>query len=943
MHRLLKRQLRRALQLPAGVEPDAWLQARQSAGDGAPPGPDIDWPRAFAQLAAAVGDSYAQLDRDLDLRARSLDISSKELFELNERLRSDLQARAESERLLLEAADRIAAVAGLPAVEVRESGMQSLSRLISGLSAALAESQRAKAASELRLALAVKSAKLGLWDWDTASSSIFFDETFAGIIGREDLSRDVPNRFLMSITHPEDGAQFNAQLMDLLRGRIDFFEVEHRVRHRQGHWVWLHTFGNVTARDAHGRAQRVTGVIGDITARKRLEAQLAENLQLVESLLEAMPVPVIVKDRDGRVMRLNAAWERLAHASRAEQVGQMLRVMTPAERELTTRTDFEVLTSGAVQAYETSFAGTDGESMTVLVHKAPLRRGGGEPDGVVSVITDITLQKRAAEAMRLAKQAAEAAAAAKAQFLANMSHELRTPLNGVVGMASMLATTSLDARQQRFVNTLRGSAEALITIINDVLDFSKSDAGKLEIAREPVALREQIDDVVSLFAARAFEKGLELAACAAGDVPRQVMADPVRLRQVLSNLVSNAIKFTERGQVLIAAMHEPDLDGGPGRVRFTVSDTGIGIPADKVEHVFDAFAQADNSITRRFGGTGLGLAICRQLVSGMGGQIGFDSTPGQGSRFWLVLPVAPDQPALSLVPLQPAVAVVIALPGPVRDAMREAAAECYAAAIAVDSPAAAVARLERGPRTALSLVVLLDGEFTHGEADVLAAWLQLERPQWRVEWLGLRSPTDARPASGELRCLAKPLPAGSAFGLRDLAAPAVVADPQAPARPDGHPDATTTDAPTSAASPLGARRVLVVEDNPVNQEIARAMLEHLGLEMLTAMNGAEGVQAVRERDDIDLVLMDCQMPVMDGFTAASIIRRDLPHRHALPIIALTGNAMPGDREACKAAGMDDYITKPIVLPVLEQTLRFWLQQAGHRGASPAPAAAAAHG
>jgi hypothetical protein len=711
-------------------------------------------------------------------------------------------------------------------------------------------------------------------------------------------------------------------MSDLLRGRTGFFDIEHRVRHADGRWIWLHTFGNVTARDPAGRAQRVTGVIADITARKVMEAQLAENLQFVESLLEAIPVPVVVKDRDGRVLRLNAAWEQLTGVARAPQIGAPVITSSNLHRTVSEETDRIVLDTGETHRYEVTIPDASGQATNALVQKAPLRRWGQEPDGIVAVITDITLQKQAAEAMRLAKQHAEAAAAAKAQFLANMSHELRTPLNGVVGMASMLGTTTLDARQRRFVDTMKGSAEALIAIVNDVLDFSKADAGKLQMARDAVPLRAQIDDVVSLFAARAFDKGLDLAGVVFDECPAAIMGDAVRLRQVLGNLVSNAIKFTECGQVVVSAEAVPTTDGRTEAVRIIVTDTGIGIAAEQKEHVFDAFAQADASITRRFGGTGLGLAICRQLVEGMGGSIGFDSEPGVGSRFWLLLPAAVDACRGKTPVRSSARAVLIAPEGPIRSGLEHVATRRFEQVLVAANITATIESLSGWTADALSLVVVLDGDSINGESTALADWLALERPRWRVTWRGLRRPTDACAPLPGLECLTKPVPLGDVF---DTVASA------------DNEDASTAEAHTQ---PLAGARVLVVEDNPVNHEIVGAMLEHLGLRVLTAMNGAEGVEMVRNDPSLDLVLMDCQMPVMDGFTAAATIRRDLPERAALPIIALTGNAMPGDREACHAAGMNDYLTKPLVLPALEAALQRWLPS--RSGGASAPAARREH-
>lgn len=924
MNRLLKRQLRRALQLPAGADPDAWIEALHAGGAAASiDGHTPDWSRVVERLVAAVEESYGQLERDLELRSRSLDISSAELFDLNERLRGDLTARQEAERLLLEAAQRIAQVAGLPPVAVDGSGLQSLSVVISGLSNALAESQRAEAASQQRLGLALQASNLCLWDWDTSEQSVYFDAGLARFLGRTGVPPKVAMTQLLRYSQPEDGLHFQHKLADVLRGKAQFFDVEHRVAHADGHWVWFHSFGSVTARDAGGRALRLTGVIADVSARKQMESQLADNLQLVETLLEAMPVPVVVTDRAGRALRLNAAWEQLSGKPRGPQIGQAVTLdNTNPAHDRDAETNHAVLSSGESTQYETTLGSAAGDERTVLINKAPLRRNGDSTDGIVAVITDITLQKRAAEAMERAKQAAEAAAAAKTQFLANMSHELRTPLNGVVGMASMLSTTSLDVRQLRFVDTLRTSAEALITIVNDILDFSKSGAGKLGIASEPVDLRLQVDHVIHLFAARAFDKGLDIAGRIAAAVPPSIVADNVRVRQVLGNLVNNAIKFTQSGEVLVAVDVEADAARG-SVVRFAVTDTGMGIDAEKSSNLFEAFAQADNSITRRFGGTGLGLAICRQLVEGMGGVIGFDSRPDHGSTFWFTLPqasvIVPSVPDCS----PDRAIVLVARPGPIRDAMQAAAAERVAHVATADSGSQASMALTTLPATVTRVRVVLDTASLGCDAAALASALRLERSACEMDFVALRSPADSDECSPGVRSLTKPASLGELFADSAGFAPAAVAH-------SGDPAATPAQTRNRAC-------VLLVEDNPVNQEIARAMLEHLGMTVVSAFDGREGLRIAGERNDIDLVLMDCQMPVMDGFTAAAAIRRELPERARLPIVALTGNAMPGDREACLAAGMNDYITKPLMLPVLEATLRTWLADAPEPGANAARA------
>jgi len=910
MNRLLKRQLRRALQLPAGADPDAWIEALHAGGAAASiDGHAPDWPRVVERLVAAVGESYGQLERDLELRSRSLDISSAELFDLNERLRGDLSARQEAERLLLEAAQRIASVAGLPPVAVDGSGLQSLSVVISGLSNALAESQRAEAASQQRLELALQASNLCLGDWDTSEQSVFFDEGLARFLGRTGIPPKVAMTQLLRYSQPEDGLHFQQKLADVLRGTAQFFDVEHRVAHADGHWVWFHSFGSVTARDAAGRALRLTGVIADVSARKQMEAQLAENLQLVETLLEAMPVPVVVTDRAGRAMRLNAAWEQMSGRPRGPQLGESvtLDAADPAQSR-DAETNQAVLSSGEPMQYESTLGNPNGEERSVLINKAPLRRSGASTDGIVAVITDITLQKRAAEAMERAKQAAEAAAAAKTQFLANMSHELRTPLNGVVGMASMLSTTSLDVRQLRFVDTLRTSAEALITIVNDILDFSKSGAGKLGIASEPVDLRSQVDHVIHLFAARAFDKGLDVAGRVAAAVPTTVLADNVRVRQVLGNLVNNAIKFTQAGEVLVSV----DLETDPANqslVRFAVTDTGMGIDADKSANLFEAFAQADNSITRRFGGTGLGLAICRQLVEGMGGVIGFESSPGHGSTFWFTLP----QGAASAPPLPERSpnhgVLLISRPGPIRDAMKAAAEERFAHVSTANSGSLASAALATLPNALTHLRVVLDDASLGCDAAAMASALCLERSACEMEFVALRSPADDGEGSPGVRSLTKPASLGELF-----------AEVPPPVNAAAAGDAAEVSAMTSRAC------ILLVEDNPVNQEIARAMLEHLGMTVISAFDGSEGLRLAGERRDVDLILMDCQMPVMDGFEATAAIRdaESQAGRAHVPILALTANVQPSDIEKCLQSGMNDFLPKPLRKDALVEKMVKWL-------------------
>jgi two-component system sensor histidine kinase/response regulator len=525
--------------------------------------------------------------------------------------------------------------------------------------------------------------------------------------------------------------------------------------------------------------------------------------------------------------------------------------------------------------------------------------------GIASVVTDISEQKRTAEVLEKARVSAEAAVQAKSRFLANMSHELRTPLNGVVGMASLLENTALDAKQRRFVRTLKTSAEALITLINDVLDLSKAEAGKLELARGPFDLRRELEQVIGLFGARAYDKGIELAAHISRGVPATIHGDPIRLRQVLGNLVNNAVKFTESGAVLLAVAVVPD-DSSAAILEFSVTDTGVGVAPEEQKRIFEAFEQADGSVTRKFGGTGLGLAISRQLVELMRGTMGLTSEPGSGSRFSFRIPVGVPRAELSPVtPAHDLGAIVIGLHPIIRSPVCDTISMESSHVISVDSSIGAIEALQDfGPRIARIRIVIDSNAAAKMEQAV--SGLRAAAAPRLVEVIALMPPdADVAPPAGVNRALVKPL------CTPDLIAASNPAD-----------SAQSTH--VRALPQTGCRgRALVVEDNAVNQEMVRAMLDMLGFHVTTASNGHEGVLAAAADPDLDLILMDCQMPVMDGLAAARAIRIAEAGASRVPIVALTGNAMPGDREACVAAGMDDYLAKPFSLAALRAMIDRW--------------------
>jgi signal transduction histidine kinase/DNA-binding response OmpR family regulator len=569
-----------------------------------------------------------------------------------------------------------------------------------------------------------------------------------------------------------------------------------------------------------------------------------------------------------------------------------------------------------------------GAQRWVAGNSRPERQADGSTlwDGVMTDVTAIKVAEAAAEA---AAAAAEAANAAKSDFLANMSHEIRTPLNGVVGMVDLLQATALSGQQGRYTQVIRSSSDTLLSLINDILDFSKIEAGKMELDEVDFDLNETVEEVATLLAQKAAAKGLEVACDVEPAVPTRLRGDADRLRQVLTNLVNNAIKFTASGEVVVRVSPAAEPPVGDGIViRFAVSDTGIGIPPDRLDRLFKSFSQVDASTTRRFGGTGLGLAISKQLVELMGGRIGVQSEAGKGSTFWFTAVLrrpataAPEVPAPAGPHSLSDRRLLVADANPTQRRILQNQLMAWGARVSTAATGEAAVELLRteaaGGRPFAAAVVDADLPDLTGAALASAVRaVEALRPLPLILTCGPRATVDPADAArhGFTAGLPKPVRQSHLF---DAVMAAVVVTPPAQA---ALPVVATPVVP-EVRTTAGAR-ILLVDDMEVNQFIAGEILARSGYSCDLANNGREAVEAVARRS-YELVLMDCQMPEMSGFEAAAAIRAREQQAGAdggrVPIIALTANALKGDRERCVAAGMDDYLTKPLNPAQLIQTI-----------------------
>jgi len=665
-----------------------------------------------------------------------------------------------------------------------------------------------------------------------------------------------------------------------------------------------------------------------VTTLQTREQSLEDQLSFQKTLLDTIPNPIFYTDTNDKFLGANAAFENVVGLPPEEVVGKT--AFDIDRPDLAARYDPEERSGGQTKrrySYEAQKAFADGRDHHVMIEKAHFTDPEGRSNGVACVMVDITRLKEAEQELHGAKELAETANQAKSSFLAAMSHEIRTPMNGVSGMAELLEQTKLEREQRQMLRTVRESADALLRIIDDILDFSKIEAGRMDLETVPVSPAAIINSVAANLAPniRKRRRDLDLVAYIDPNVPSWVLGDTVRLRQILMNLAGNAIKFTESGKVVIAA-EIPDAETAPNTIRFRVVDTGIGISKENQQKLFDAFTQAESSITRRFGGTGLGLSISKRLVDMMGGRIGIESELGQGATFWFELTLEPTTAPDDAIPLDipdiSSVNVLVCVSDPEENTFLGTYLEDTGARVRkIDT----VGRMLEECAMA-DVVVIDDWSGSGGSGSELAAAINLEASHGKKPGLvHLCNRRADGAASSHLIVVPLTRPFDQERLAEAVAAAAGIVEktPLADREADG--DAVTQNTvPSVDEARAAGRLILAVEDHPVNRQVLMRQLNSLGHAVELAAHGAEALEMWSSRA-YGLVLTDCHMPEMDGFELTAAIRaaEEGTGRHT-PIIAATANALQGEAENCRRAGMDGYLSKPIKLDALARELEKWL-------------------
>jgi PAS domain S-box-containing protein len=803
-------------------------------------------------------------------------------------------------------------------VEVEVQPLKDESGKLTGYMALQLDVTKRKEAEELvsqheaRFRFILNALPIGVsWERYGEEREMWVNDTMTQVTGVTQDMRDM-EQYYRGITHPEDWANQQAQTERVNRGEIDSFTLEKRYQRSDQKPTRVVLTVRVF-RDAEGHIIEKISTVTDITERYLEQQALAWQESRFRFIFEALPTGVMWNylAADGKnLAHINAAHMRLGGFTRMEDAIAPLafrKITHPDDLELQANLE-NMMKAGGTHTYRLNkrYVMPNGEIVWVLF----TTQRQVHPDGsqeYLSTVSDITELKRVQEEVIRAKEAAEQASLAKSQFLAMMSHEIRTPMNGVIGMTSLLLDSKLTPEQRDYAETIRMSGETLLTIINDILDFSKIESGRLELEQMEFGLTDCLEGTLDLLAARAAEKRIDLLYEIRDGTPSVVRSDPTRLRQILVNLLSNAVKFTSSGEVLLA-VHAQNAADGSLELVFSVTDTGIGIPEEAMNRLFQSFTQVDASTTRRFGGTGLGLVISRRLAELLGGRMWVQSMPGKGSvfSFSIKAEAVASKPRLytgnSRASIERKRLLIVDDNATSRRILSDLARNWGMIPRAVEEPVEALGLMRSGE---VFDVAIVDMQMPDMDGIMLARAIRKLDAVEQVPIVLLSSLGKQDNSEGLfVASLTKPIKPSHLFDVlaqlfwrgheESAPMPKTVSAPPQGAPEEIHPD-----------------RVLLAEDNLVNQKVAVHLLRNLGYRADVAANGLEVLDAIR-RQTYDIILMDVQMPEMDGLETTRELVKLMPDPDSRPwIVALTANAMQGDREGCIAAGMDDYISKPI--------------------------------
>lgn len=782
--------------------------------------------------------------------------------------------------------------------------------------------------SEERYRLVLEGVNDGIWDWDLTKNQVYWNDRLLEMLGlgRSQFGRTM--EALYTRLHPEDKDGIIQAIEAHLEAEIDY-NVEFRLLHSNGAYRYCTSQGKAQ-RNSQGKALRMAGMISDITDRKQAEDALERERQQLRQIITCVPVAMAMFDTEMRYLANSDRWLTQFNLNLPSLTNLSHYNLFPDTPDRWKVLYQEVLKGEVIARSEDAWERADGSILVLRWAAHPWYNYDGKVGGIVMVADKIN-------ELVEARETALKASLIKSQFLANMSHEIRTPMNGVLGMAQLLVQAPLEPKQREYAQTIYRSAEHLLGVINDLLDFSKIEAGEMRLEKTDFDLDSCLESVVEMVAAMAEEKGIELNIVVDSSVPRKLVGDSGRLKQILLNLTGNAIKFTDGGQVLVhvtVKLGNRVADDKQGtKLLFSVRDTGIGISPSGQKKLFQSFSQVDSSPTREHGGTGLGLAICKQLVEMMGGEIGVRSSLGVGSTFWFAVPLEKQLQVESLIPeFAGAKLLVVSGSALTRATVRSLAQTWGARCEEAETTEKALSWLDQNANRGIYQ------HSDHREKCCDAVLIDLQMPQFDAEEFEekVRSSSAIGPLlamtslreqhQAEALCsqgfsgyLVKPVRASR---LREALNKAVKGEGEfrrtqgdrTSGLPSGHSQSLN---PTNSQSSL---KILLAEDNPINQQVIVEQLAVLGYHADCAANGQEALDLLGARS-YDLVLMDCQMPVLDGYETTQKLREiEKGDRHTF-VIALTAHAMPGEREKCLTAGMDDYLSKPVDLEALSAAVK----------------------